>query len=490
MESNQCLRDRLVQIEAQITLLTAERKTIQQKIQSITYPVLSLPFEVISDIFIQCLPDLQHADPIFKFSPQKLPIPLLLSQICKAWKDVVLDTPKLWAIFRICVEFWPTDHGLGSRRLAKWVERAGSSPLSFVLERIQPHFDTPKSPSQILGPILALSTRWQTVGLRLPRRDLITDQFRSGLHGKLPTLEELHISPVGSDETVITAFELAPSLRSVFLRGLSPTLILLPWNQLTHFSGEWLNAKACSYILRLAVSLIECKLTGLGRGSMDEEAELNLLPPHLALKVLHLKASSEVLFTLALPSLVELDYEDGDISQYHQRFISFLSRSRPPLVRLFLHGGAYQRVLHGSSFLLGLTVLEISDLDPAGMSDLLNNLRVDPAAFLPNLESLALSVWEMFNSTEETSKVDYGNLVDALELRWQRNGLGSGLKSFRMQWGADEWSDNSLDDHPNKFISTLPATFRLSLPRFQKLLEEGMHISVTAQTGKMSQIWI
>ncbi|KAJ7191523.1 hypothetical protein B0H12DRAFT_752399 [Mycena haematopus] len=98
MQSNQSLRDRLAELNAQIALLKAERKIVQKKLQTVTYPILKLPFEVTSEVFAHCLPDLRHADPLFKFSfknLQRLPTALLLSQICRAWRDVALNTQTL-----------------------------------------------------------------------------------------------------------------------------------------------------------------------------------------------------------------------------------------------------------------------------------------------------------------------------------------------------------------------------------------------------------
>jgi hypothetical protein len=73
MESNQTLRD-LAEIEKQIVLLRleAEPKPIHKKLGSITYPVLNVPFEVTSQIFVRCLLEVQDLDSIFKFPRRKI----------------------------------------------------------------------------------------------------------------------------------------------------------------------------------------------------------------------------------------------------------------------------------------------------------------------------------------------------------------------------------------------------------------------------------
>ncbi|KAF7331008.1 F-box domain-containing protein [Mycena venus] len=451
---------------------------LSETLQSLIYPVLSLPFDVTSEIFINCLSDIQEAEPpVFDFSLQKLPTPLVLSQICRSWRDVALKTPKIWACFRICVEDWPEDRTPRLRRLAEWVERAGASPLSFILHR-HARFAYSRSTSSdevaILLPILALSMQWKHVDLRLSYQDLITtEQFPSDLHGRLPALEKLQIRTADSGRrdsgtTMVTAFELAPNLRTVVLEQLRPVLILLPWIQLTHFTGERVKAMDCVYVLRLATSLVECKLTGV-EGWDLVEISLTLLPPHSSLKVLQLTGSSlcrDILNILTLPSLVELDILGTNISESHQEFASYLSRSLPPLQHLSLYYGGYLCIVHGFPFLPNLAVLNLADLTVAEMSDFLERLRArDSAPFLPNLQSLVITGSE---SEAVPSALNYGLLADALDCRWNRADSGPRLESFKMTW--TRYGTNV--DYPLLRRSDPPPDFRLSVPRLLDMIDE------------------
>ncbi|KAJ7211933.1 hypothetical protein B0H12DRAFT_1079476 [Mycena haematopus] len=202
---------------------------------------------------------------------------------------------------------------------------------------------------------------------------------------------------------------------------------------------------------------------------------------HPALQVLHLQGiDSSILRFLTCPSLVELYYDDYD--EDHNDFADFLSRSRPPLLRLSLHDGAYPRILYCFQFLMDLTALEISDLTVAGMSDFLHDLVVrDPASFLPNLESFASSVsfeGQDPHTEVERSGIHYGDLADALELRWNRTNSCPRLKSFRMTWRPA-----GLNVDP--VILTPPPDFYNNFPRLQHLIEE-------VENGKagMSRAWI
>ncbi|KAJ6544178.1 hypothetical protein B0H19DRAFT_1169842 [Mycena capillaripes] len=488
METDQSFRDRLAAIDAQIALLQAERKIIQKRLGSLTYPVLSLPFDVTAEIFVHCLPDVQHSEPILHFSRHTPPTALLLSQICRAWRYVAFKTPKIWATFRISVADWSKDYVRSSRRFTEWMERAGSSPLSFIIHQKERY--PPNKAAKILPSILDLSIQWRHVDLRLSFKDLTRENFQSGLRGRLPSLQTLRIQSYGRP-TTITAFEHAPNLRSVVLEGLPPTMLLLPWKQLTHFKGESLDGMHCLHVLRLAVSLVECNFHRVEQ-DMTETA---LLPPHLALKVLHLTgqlACLDILCILTLPALLELELDDGDGVgiESHQEFSSFLSRSRPPLHRLTLH--RYQPLIHSFSLLPHLTILEMQDLSVDEMSSLLRDLQVrDSVAFLPNLRYLVVSVHMYSNHTAEPSAIRYGELADALEYRWKNSSITAPrIESFRMTWAPA----GVYGEHRHNKLHLIPSPdFRINLPRLLELVDEGMHISVIAEvrtSPPLTQAWI
>ncbi|KAF7331013.1 hypothetical protein MVEN_02441600 [Mycena venus] len=269
------------------------------------------------------------------------------------------------------------------------------------------------SPTILLS-MLALSMQWMNVNLCLPFQDLAREQFHAALRGRLPALKRLQIITTGGN-SVVTAFELAPNLHTVVLERLPPSM---PWLQLNHFRGERLVGMDCLHVLRLGVSLLECKFS-LVDEDIYEEA---LLPPHLALRTLHLTDHTvclDILRILTLPALSELNLDDGrdSVEQYHE-VLSFLSRSRPPLQRLSVQHG-YPRLTHAFPFLLQLSALEIPEVTVAEYSILLQDLRArDPATFLPNLKSLVISSWEsLYYEAEQPASVDCEVLADALTQR-------------------------------------------------------------------------
>ncbi|KAJ7719145.1 hypothetical protein B0H16DRAFT_1255598, partial [Mycena metata] len=52
--------------------------------------VSTIPVEIISQIFLECLP----ADGRVRPSPHRAP--LLLAQICRRWREIALGTGQLW----------------------------------------------------------------------------------------------------------------------------------------------------------------------------------------------------------------------------------------------------------------------------------------------------------------------------------------------------------------------------------------------------------
>ncbi|KAJ7745472.1 hypothetical protein DFH07DRAFT_17623 [Mycena maculata] len=73
---------------------------------ALSFPVLTLPTEITTEIFTCCLPKTPR-------DPRSCDAPLLLTRICQQWRDIALSTPRLWTT----VSF-PADKPRPSRRLA------------------------------------------------------------------------------------------------------------------------------------------------------------------------------------------------------------------------------------------------------------------------------------------------------------------------------------------------------------------------------------
>ncbi|KAJ7119995.1 hypothetical protein C8R46DRAFT_1256749 [Mycena filopes] len=137
---NLVLRRRLVYVESQLETesvssrhsprlkqdrqrrLTEEKIAIQKSLESIVYPILTIPFEITAEIFVHCLPALPG-------QPSGSVAPMLLARICRQWRNIACSTPRLWAALR-------TDRRKGPNLALlahMWFGRAGGAPKSLFL---------------------------------------------------------------------------------------------------------------------------------------------------------------------------------------------------------------------------------------------------------------------------------------------------------------------------------------------------------------------
>ncbi|KAJ7137274.1 hypothetical protein C8R46DRAFT_1138036 [Mycena filopes] len=222
------IRSQDVPFDARLENRLAERKTIQEALDAIKYPVLTLPVEIVSEAFCWTLAE---GGPPSKWTTQEQVV--ILGQICRLWREIALSTPQLWTTIALST---------GPRRcpdpayFRTFFERAVPLPLSIsiaaTLEGDQTAFQT------ALATIVSYSHTWQSLDVHGGLSDL---PFLSLPQLDLPQLSVLKLTIYGedSDEEIRTIFH-APLLRTAHLTGVSVEVHTLPWSQLTSllFMGE------------------------------------------------------------------------------------------------------------------------------------------------------------------------------------------------------------------------------------------------------------
>ncbi|KAJ7112501.1 hypothetical protein C8R44DRAFT_882272 [Mycena epipterygia] len=194
-------------------------------------PALELPYELISQIFVYCLPLHRRVPPTRKRAP------LQLAQICSQWRAVVLSTPNLWS--SIYLEF-PAggpydgipillgipgaeavqDH---TRDLLKlWLTRAADYPLSITLRCVGKHT---RLPGGLLDVIAQHSAHWARIELKLAKADFLDFNRISGPFPALRTLG-ISITDHHGELPVVNTLCGAPDLRA--LNGLDQLSRLTP----------------------------------------------------------------------------------------------------------------------------------------------------------------------------------------------------------------------------------------------------------------------
>ncbi|KAF7372159.1 hypothetical protein MVEN_00075000 [Mycena venus] len=103
--------------------LMEERTNIKGSLDRIIYPILRIPVEITSEIFLHCLP-------VDGGRPDATSAPMLLCRICRVWRNIAFANPRLWASLQISCSDWNLTNPI---LLRDWLRRAGGLPLSLSL---------------------------------------------------------------------------------------------------------------------------------------------------------------------------------------------------------------------------------------------------------------------------------------------------------------------------------------------------------------------
>ncbi|KAF8211703.1 hypothetical protein K438DRAFT_56170 [Mycena galopus ATCC 62051] len=242
-------RTRLKNIEARIqdlvcsiSALRNEQALVQNRLDSYMYPVLTLPNEIVSEIFIHFLPTYPLPPPLTGIYS-----PTCLTQICRTWRKVALSTPALWRAIDL------TDGRIPHERLEQLsdicLRRSGCCPLSLKL-------DGNTSP-EMLPAVVAQRARWEHLTIQIRQSALLM----IAMDGPLPLLHHLDLTVT---EVTFPMFALhdhqVPRLRSVVLDRYSMSGVSLPWGQLTSLKLINVYPQQCAPILQQTANLVHCDL--------------------------------------------------------------------------------------------------------------------------------------------------------------------------------------------------------------------------------------
>ncbi|KAF8178172.1 hypothetical protein K438DRAFT_1938871 [Mycena galopus ATCC 62051] len=292
------IQARILDLEYSLAELRAEQAVAQQRLDSYKYPVLTLPNEITSEIFIHFLPPYPICPLVVgMFSPTHL------THICRRWREIALATPALWrAIGPSNPDLDPEDIDM-SKISDAWVRRSGSCPLSIEINED----DSSDHPPSILSTLIPHRARWEYLTL------LLNSHSQDALHlveGPMPILRHLRLSlhPHNPFE-----FRDLPQLRSVEVFAASQ--LTLPWAQLTSLTLTWVESRKCVAILQQTARLVHCVLQ-LSDIAGFRSAGINIALP--CLKSLNLRShfyddegTRGFLTTLVVPALHRLEVRAG-----------------------------------------------------------------------------------------------------------------------------------------------------------------------------------
>ncbi|KAJ7850086.1 hypothetical protein B0H13DRAFT_57110 [Mycena leptocephala] len=324
-------RTRVADIEAQIldlerslSALQIEKALVQERLDSYKYPVLTLPNEITSEIFLHFLPMYPLCPPLTGILS-----PTLLTQICREWREIALVTPALWRAIALLLPSIPLER---QARIAEiWLSRSGSCPLSIHI------IDNGYEIGQAVLAAAAHRARWEHLKLHLlsPSSQLLT------IEGPMPLLRHLNYTlDEVSNSPVIFAPHDVPLLRTVLLNDLTVANVVLPWAQLTSLVLHRVYPHECVPVLQQTSNLIHCELELFHRSPDHQLADIML--PYL--ESLTLKDPEDVpvtgyLQTLIVPTLRSLTVPESFLEPNPiDSLTSFISKSSCKLQQVRITG--------------------------------------------------------------------------------------------------------------------------------------------------------
>ncbi|KAJ7286476.1 hypothetical protein C8J57DRAFT_1664600, partial [Mycena rebaudengoi] len=339
--------------------------------------VLTLPSEIISEIFLLCL------SPAEFIAADKFTAPLLLCRICRQWKQIALATPCLWSSLRLDVNDFRRERSSADldpvEFYSSWLKNAKHTPLHLqiydsvyscinpLLMPLRPWFSAPElEPSawlrkldkpntvrlcKVLKLIKQRAERWRSLDLNL-HSTYLNALFPSTRN--FPSLEKLVTRsptvPFAKLDPPFLSHDM-PMLRELRLyENTAPALAAFPWAQLTVFVTDEISVSDCvnifrhtsnPHILHLSIPPLH-PITNLHDLSIHDEWEDAEDFPLIKL-----------LQHLTLPALKRLSLRFEDSADT----VLELLRSMSCLRSLDIEMEDFLRIIYLSSELVGLTTL-------------------------------------------------------------------------------------------------------------------------------------
>ncbi|KAJ6511192.1 hypothetical protein C8R45DRAFT_892599, partial [Mycena sanguinolenta] len=262
-------RARIAELDSQILAmqnsliaLTNERKSTQARLDAYRYPILTIPIEIMSLIFVNTLPPYPLCSPLWgPLSPNAL------GQVCRKWRDIAFSTPLLWRAPSFVLSSMWTQGWLclalerGLKVFETWLTRSGSCPLSIQLKDARSaaaltHVSLNRFAVVIIRHLHHVEHIDLSASDKVDLSQLASESISAV--SPIPLLSALKLGSWSAEDSFpVARFLNAPLLRSVHLiRSSSPFKLELPWHQLTSLILEGVHARTSAAILQKTVNLV------------------------------------------------------------------------------------------------------------------------------------------------------------------------------------------------------------------------------------------
>ncbi|KAL1753517.1 hypothetical protein FB107DRAFT_292361 [Schizophyllum commune] len=350
-------------------------------------PVRKLPPEILSIIFKMCYDD----EPVDL--SRKRCEPLILSAVCKTWRDTIRDLHSAWTAFELG-SAREVKHSSVLARLRAFLENSGDLPLQHCVRfEMVTASVTDLQRLQLLDAIIDHSHRWTDAAFRS------FGKLHRDIAAKLANRPLTSLTKLEGDVDTLAAcnaigiFKGAKNLRSVTLVGMcyAKTIPDLPWEHIEELSTKTPGAYALAFMQRCP-NLVHFLYRD---GSLYERGQPPTAP---SLNVyIHEAEDAMVLPSITAPALRECRLKckpKGLPANIDLGFAAFLTRSACHPERLYLDHPP-QNVLDRlyTDALQGLSTLRVMAHEdaplPKALIEGLSGSTRDPC-LLPRLENLEL----------------------------------------------------------------------------------------------------
>ncbi|KAJ7194017.1 hypothetical protein GGX14DRAFT_587035 [Mycena pura] len=434
----------LAALESQMMSLRAQKERLLTDLDSLKYPVLTLPNEITVDIFLHFVSLMRQ-----EYHPKLQPYYglLILASVCQTWRAVTLSTCALWNDGVV------TCDGIcdASKLLEACLPRAGSLPLDLS---IQLPADV-SSTDTIISTLILYGSQWRRIHLSSPVMWPSTpiDRFPSSL----PLLECLTLSNLRANDNSVSSLRHAPQLRELRLRNSSWAIQFgLPFNKLTKLH---LFPFSITQLLAVLPYTLNLEYLQLAYATEDTQVvSLSILLPYLHTFVCEEDSSTMVLQYLMLPALERL-------------------------VLLYLSNAGVHEIQ-------SCVARSLSTIRSVALIYLDFNAAYDLLRSLPTIRHLSLS-WDWSNDDEDSffAAMISGSCLPALEslacedcrprtadtlfavvsARWRGVEGTTKLNSVSLDFAQDRESD--ANDHENMFHPVLDQLYELG--------RQGLNLEIT-----------
>ncbi|KAG1740254.1 hypothetical protein EDD22DRAFT_324344 [Suillus occidentalis] len=327
-----------------------------------------LPPEILSLIFHHCVPE-------GYWSPASNQAPLLLTRICRPWRDVALNTPSLWCKLYVNIKLNEKEDDISSyvhgweeedveaddkdwQQAAflydSWLTRSQGCPLSLVLRR----YPSTKLLRNLLQPYMH---QISSLSIAFPRQ---TGRPQHLLEG-LSTLRELvllryypntlqSISQLPSTMRVLDVMELGSPLGIDHVSSLNPVLA-----HLTHVKIPLRDIDTLLQLLRLCPNLssLTPKVFNDGK-TLKPVTHANIQSFHMGPAITQVLA--DMFDALSLPNLRIFEAHcPGDGPWPHKQLKDLFARSKCPLESLIFTGKVTAEAVPQAEYLALIPSLNI-----------------------------------------------------------------------------------------------------------------------------------